>query len=134
MLERIRYGVLLGSKEWTAKMRVLLSGDEREQRALAAARKEGVVFENIAASIAREFGEPWEDLKNRRGHPGAIPCDCLEQTAHRAYLTRNRGTLRRVGLRCRFSSSTPHGNKTSRKYAPHSDCQTDRKTSPNVVC
>jgi hypothetical protein len=67
LLERIRYGVLLGSQEWTAKMRMLLSGDEREQRALAAARKEGVAFEDIAASIAREFGEPWEDLVS--GHP-----------------------------------------------------------------
>ena len=56
LLERIRYGALLGSQEWTAKMRELSSGDEREQRALAAARKEGVAFEDIAASIAREFG------------------------------------------------------------------------------
>jgi len=68
LLERIRYGVLLGSQEWTAKMRVLLSGDEREQRALEVARKEGVAFEDITASIAHEFGEPWEDLKNRRGN------------------------------------------------------------------
>jgi REP element-mobilizing transposase RayT len=69
LLERVRYGVLLGSQEWTARMRVLLSGDEREQRALAAARKEGLAFADIAASIAHEFGEPWEDLKSRRGHP-----------------------------------------------------------------
>ena len=93
LLERIRYGALLGSQEWTAKMRVLLSGDEREQRALAAARKEGVAFEDIAASIAREFGEPWEDLKNRRGHPARSLAIVLSRR-HTAL------TLREIGERC----------------------------------
>jgi hypothetical protein len=53
LLERGRYGLLLGSQEWTAKMRVLLRGDEREQRALGAARKEGIGFEDITASPYR---------------------------------------------------------------------------------
>ena len=104
------------------KMRVLLSGDEREQRGLAAARKEGVAFADIAASMAREFGGAVGRSQEPPRTSGAIPGECLEQTAHRAYLTRKRGTLRRVGLRCRFSSSTPNENKTSRKHAPRSDC------------
>jgi len=93
LLERIRYGVLLGSQEWTAKMRALLSGDEREQRALEAARKEGVGFEDITASIAREFGEPWEDLKRRRGHPARSLAIVLSRR-HTAL------TLREIGERC----------------------------------
>ena len=74
-------------------MRVLLSGDEREQRALAAARKDGVAFEDIGASIAREFGEPWEDLKNRRGHPARSLAIVLSRR-HTAL------TLREIGERC----------------------------------
>jgi chromosomal replication initiation ATPase DnaA len=69
MLKRVRYGVLPGSQEWTAKMRLPLSGDAREQRALAEAKKDAVEFEQIAAAIAREFGESWDHLKSRRGHP-----------------------------------------------------------------
>ena len=93
LLERIRYGVLLGSQEWTAKMRVLLSGDEREQRALEAARKEGVCFDDITASIARQFGEPWDDLKRRRGHPARALAFVLSRR-HTAL------TLREIGERC----------------------------------
>ena len=26
-------------------------------------------FEEVALAIAREYGEPWEDLNKRRGHP-----------------------------------------------------------------
>ena len=103
-------------------MRVLLSGDEREQRGLAAARKEGIAFADIAASIAREFGGPWEDLKYRRGQPARSLAIVLSRR-HTALTLREIGeTLRRVGLRCRFSSSTPNENKTSRKHAPRSDC------------
>jgi putative transposase len=69
LLEHIRYGVLLGSQEWTAKMRHLLEGDRREQPALEAIRREAIGFELVAAAVAEEFGEHWDDLKNRRGHP-----------------------------------------------------------------
>jgi len=69
LLDRVRYGVLLGGQKWTAKMRALLSGDEREQRALDTVRKEAIGFDDIVASISREFGEPWEEIRDRRGHP-----------------------------------------------------------------
>ena len=67
--ERIRYGVLLGSQEWTAKMRRLLDGDEREHPALQAARREAIGFETVVEAVADEFGEPWEELRVRHGHP-----------------------------------------------------------------
>jgi hypothetical protein len=93
LLECVRYGVLLGSQEWTAKMRVLLSGDAREQPALQAARKETVGFEQIAAAIAREFGESWDNLKSRRGHPARSLAIVLSRR-------RTALTLRAIGERC----------------------------------
>jgi len=93
LMERIRYGVLLGSQEWTAKMRVLLSGNEREQTALRAARKEATTFEQIATSIAREFGESWDSLKTRRGHPARSLAIVLSRR-HTAL------TLHEIGERC----------------------------------
>ena len=91
----IRCGSKRLTSESSARRRfgVLLNGDEREQRALAAARKDGVAFEDIAASIAREFGEPWEDLKNRRGHPARSLAIVLSRR-HTAL------TLREIGERC----------------------------------
>jgi hypothetical protein len=74
-------------------MRVRLSGDEREQRALGAARKEGIGFDDVTASIAREFGEPWDALKNRRGHPARSLAIVLSRR-HTAL------TLREIGERC----------------------------------
>ena len=62
--ERIRYGVLLGSQEWTAKMRLLMDGDERVHPALQAARRKPIGF-----AVAEEFGESWEELSVRHGHP-----------------------------------------------------------------
>jgi chromosomal replication initiation ATPase DnaA len=70
-----------------------MSGDEREQRALGAARKEGIGFEDITASIAREFGEPWDDLKSRRGHPARSLAIVLSRR-HTPL------TLREIGERC----------------------------------
>jgi hypothetical protein len=93
LLERVRYGALLGSEEWTAKMRGLLSGNEREQRALGAARNEAIGLERIAKSVAREFGEPWDSLKNRRGHPARALAIVLSRR-HTAL------TLREIGERC----------------------------------
>lgn len=69
LLERVRYGAFLGSEEWTENMRTLLIGNEREQGALKRARRERVGFEEIAASISKESGEPWKALVERRGHP-----------------------------------------------------------------
>jgi hypothetical protein len=37
----------------------------------AHAETEGIGFEQIAASIAREFGEPWEAVESRRGQSRA---------------------------------------------------------------
>jgi hypothetical protein len=62
---------------------------------------------------------PRRRFKSRR----VIPCDCLEQAAHRACTARNRGTLRRLGLRSRFPSPTPHGNDTAPHATPRSDSQ-----------
>jgi hypothetical protein len=93
LMERVRYGVLLGSQEWTAKMRVLFSGNEREQRPLQAARKDAIGFAQIATSIAREFGEPWEDLMRRRGHPARAIAIVLSRR-HTAL------TLREIGEHC----------------------------------
>lgn len=62
-------GVLLGSQEWTAKMRRLLDGDEREHPALQAARREAIGFETVVEAVVEEFGEPWEELRVRHGHP-----------------------------------------------------------------
>jgi hypothetical protein len=76
-----------------AKMRVPLSGNEREQRALGAARKEGFGFEEITASIARELGEQWDDLKNRSGRPARSLAIVLSRR-HTAL------TLREIGERC----------------------------------
>ena len=69
LLERVRYGALLGSEEWTEKMRALLIGNERELSALKRARRESVGFDEIAELISKEFGEPWKALAERRGHP-----------------------------------------------------------------
>ena len=93
LLERIRYGVLLGSQERTENMRVHLSGDKREQRALETARREAIGFEQIAASIALEFGEPWENLQSRRGHPARSLAIFLSRS-HTAL------TLREIGEHC----------------------------------
>jgi putative transposase len=93
LLERIRYGALLGSQQWTAKMRALLSGNEREQQGLAAARREAVAFEQIAALIAHEFGESWEELRDRRGHPARSLAIVLSRR-HTAL------TLQEIGERC----------------------------------
>ena len=84
--------LVLGSQEWTAKCacsRAAMS----ENSALAAARKEGLAFADIAASIARELGEPWEDLKSRRGHPARSLAIVLSRW-HTAL------TLREIGERC----------------------------------
>ena len=69
LLERVRYGVLLGSTEWTAKMRSALSGNEREQRHLRQAGSRNVNFEDIARCVAAEFNGKWEQLSCLRGHP-----------------------------------------------------------------
>ena len=68
-LDSVRYGVLLGSKEWIEKIQVLLEGDTREQPTFHAAAKQRCGFETLAAAISEEFDEPWEALKDRRGHP-----------------------------------------------------------------
>jgi hypothetical protein len=47
------------------KTRHLLDGDWREQPALEAIRREAIGFELVAAAVAEEFGEPWDDLENR---------------------------------------------------------------------
>ena len=100
LLERVRYGVLLGSQEWTAKMRALLNGDEREQRPLAAARKEAIGFEQIAASIEQESGESWESLRDRRGHPARALAIVLSRK-HTAL------TLRQIGEFCGGRTTPP---------------------------
>lgn len=69
-LERVRYGVLLGSDEWMDKMRALLSGDSREQKELKKANREQIGFSEVTAAVEREFGERWEQLVHKRGHPG----------------------------------------------------------------
>ena len=69
LLDLVRYGVLLGSQEWTEKVRPLLDGDTREQPALHASTKQGLDFDAVAAAISEEFDEPWETLKDRWGHP-----------------------------------------------------------------
>jgi hypothetical protein len=53
-------------------MRHLLNGAGREQPAPEAIRREAIGFELIAAAVAAEFEEPWDDLKNRRGHPARL--------------------------------------------------------------
>ena len=58
------------AKSGRPKCALCCKGDEREQPALELARKGPMGFPKIAASIEREFGEPWESLKSRRGHPG----------------------------------------------------------------
>jgi putative transposase len=93
LLRHIRYGVLLGSQEWTAKLCHLLDGDRREQPALEPIRREAIGFELVTTAVAEEFGEPWDDLKNRRGHPArslAIVL-CRRHTAL---------TLNEIGERC----------------------------------
>ena len=50
LLYLVRYGVLLGGEEWTAKLRLLLDGDRREQPALHAAAKQDVSFDAVAAA------------------------------------------------------------------------------------
>ena len=85
--------MLLGSQERTENMRVHLSGDKREQRALETARREAIGFEQIAASIALEFGEPWENLQSRRGHPARSLAIFLSRS-HTAL------TLREIGEHC----------------------------------
>ena len=69
LLDLVRYGVLLGGEEWTEKLRLLLDGDRRERPGLHAARRQEVGFDVVAAAVAEEFGEPWEALKERWGHP-----------------------------------------------------------------
>ena len=91
-------------------MRVLLSGDEREQRGLAAARKEGIAFADIAASIAREFGGPWEDLKYRRGQPARSLAIVLSRR-HTALTLREIGE-RRGGSDFAAVSQAQHRMKT----------------------
>ena len=51
LLDLVRYGVLLGSEEWTEKLRLLLVGDKREQPALHAAAKQEVSFGAVAAAV-----------------------------------------------------------------------------------
>jgi REP element-mobilizing transposase RayT len=83
LLDRVRYGVLLGSEEWMGKMRGLLSGDAREQTAIRRARKEAAGFEEVSAAIARTYGQAWEMISVRRGHParGLAIVLCRRHTA-----------------------------------------------------
>ena len=69
VLERVRYGALLGSEEWMGKMRRLIKGDGREQPQLERLHREEIGFDQIAVAVAEEFGEPWTELMNRRGNP-----------------------------------------------------------------
>ena len=57
------------------------------------AGREAVGFEEVAGAIAREYGEPWEELGKRRGHPakGLAILMCRRHTGLK---------LREIGERC----------------------------------
>ena len=81
LLDLVRYGVLLGSEEWTEKLRLLLEGDEREQPALHAAAKQEVSFDAVAAAVSEEFDE-----RGRRSRTDGdtrqdrLPSSCADAT------------------------------------------------------
>ena len=47
----------------------MLRPDPESSQALQAARREAIGFETIVEAVAKEFGEPWEELSVRHGHP-----------------------------------------------------------------
>lgn len=68
-LERAASGFLLGTKEWVERMRRMLSGDRKEQKAFRELEKRPE-WEQVRAAVEEVKGERWRDFCDRHGDWG----------------------------------------------------------------
>ncbi len=68
--EKLAGDLVLGGKDFVAKIRQKLKGDRTEQKSLRALEKPPVDWEMIIANIEKLWGEPWEDIRRRHGEVG----------------------------------------------------------------
>ena len=68
--ERLAGDLILGGKDFVAKVREMLKGDRTEQKSLRALEKPLLDWDRIIAAIEKLWGEPWEKISQRHGDPG----------------------------------------------------------------
>jgi putative transposase len=68
--ERLAGDLILGGKDFVAKVRKMLKGDRTEQRSLRALEEPPVDWERVVAAIEILWNEPWEKISQRHGDPG----------------------------------------------------------------
>ena len=68
--EKLAGDLILGGRDFVAKVQKLLKGDRTEQKSLRALEKPLVDWEMIVAVIEELWNEPWEEISQRHGDPG----------------------------------------------------------------
>jgi putative transposase len=68
--EKLAGDLILGGKDFVAKVRGMLKGDRTEQKSLRALEKPPIDWERIIAVIEKLWDEPWEEISQRHGDPG----------------------------------------------------------------
>jgi REP element-mobilizing transposase RayT len=68
--ERPAGDLILGGKDFVAKVRKMLKGDHPDQASFRALERPPVDWERIVAAIEKLWGESWEEVSQRHGDPG----------------------------------------------------------------
>ena len=68
--ESLAGDLILGGKDFVAKVRKMLKGNRTEQKSLRALEKPPVDWMRIVGVIEKLWNEPWEKISQRHGDPG----------------------------------------------------------------
>ena len=68
--ESLAGDLILGGKDFVAKVRKMLKGNRTEQKSLRALEKPPVDWMRIIGMIEKMWDEPWEKISQRHGDPG----------------------------------------------------------------
>jgi putative transposase len=67
--ERLAGDLVLGGKDFVAKVREMLKGDRTEQKSLRALEKPPIDWQRITDALEKLWGKPWEEISKRHGDP-----------------------------------------------------------------
>jgi putative transposase len=68
--ESLAGDLVLGGKDFVARVRKMLAGDRNEQKSLREMEKPPVDWERIISVIEKLWKEPWKEVSGRHGDPG----------------------------------------------------------------
>ena len=68
--ESLAGDLVLGGKDFVARVRKMLAGDRNEQKSLREMEKPPVDWERIISAIEKLWEEPWKEVSGRHGDPG----------------------------------------------------------------